>query len=261
MEIYLDESGDLGWTFTHPYRQGGSSRYLTIASLLVSANKKHLPSRIIRDSYKKFSWPTHIEKKWSQMRKNERIWFAKQATLLQSNYPKDIKYISITVKKENVQPHIRCDSNKLYNYMIGLSLLDEMSAHSAITFVPDHRNVKVASGNSLHDYLQTKLWFDKQSTTILTTQPCNSATSKNVQFSDMLSGIVQGHFEDGNSKPWDEIRQNISYKTLFFNDNFLSRQPLFLPLVALPILAPVAVSLCISALGQNVLKDFTVSHL
>jgi len=35
MNVYVDESGDLGWEFAQPFRQGGSSRYLTIASLLV----------------------------------------------------------------------------------------------------------------------------------------------------------------------------------------------------------------------------------
>jgi hypothetical protein len=216
MIIYLDESGDLGWTFTKPYRFGGSSRHLTIASIAVTPTKKHLPKRLIRKLYKKFNWPTNIEKKWADMTINERVWFAKQANALCANHPDDIRYISITVKKENVQPHIRSDANKLYNYMIGLSLVDEMAKHAAITFVPDPRSIKVESGNSLHDYLQTELWFKKQATTILTTHPCDSATSHNVQFSDMLSGVVQGHFEDGNSTPWSELRNRISYKTLFF---------------------------------------------
>lgn len=216
MIIYLDESGDLGWTFTAPYRRGGSSRYLTIASLVVSPAKKHLPKRLIQKLYKKFNWHANVEKKWADMSLNERIWFAKQAHNLQASNPNDIRYLSITVKKENVQPHIRSDANKLYNYMIGLSLLNEMSKHPSVIFVPDPRSIKVESGNSLHDYLQTQLWFEKQVATTLITTPCDSASSKNVQFSDMLSGIVQGHFEDGNSKPWSEIRSTISYKTLFF---------------------------------------------
>ncbi|MDF2181232.1 DUF3800 domain-containing protein [Neptuniibacter sp. CAU 1671] len=212
----MDESGDLGWTFTSPYRFGGSSRYLTIASLAVSPAKKHLPKRLIRKLYKKFNWPTAIEKKWSDMSVDERIWFAQQACALREKYPDDIRYISITVKKENVKLHIRSDANKLYNYMIGISLINEMARHQAITFVPDPRSIKVESGNSLHDYLQTQLWFEKQVSTILTTKPCDSAASLNVQFSDMLSGVVQGHFEDGNSKPWAALRNQISYKTLFF---------------------------------------------
>lgn len=216
MIIYQDESGDLGWKFDAPYRRGGSSRYLTIASLVISTTKKHLPKRLIKKLYIKFNWATNIEKKWADMSINERIWFAEKANELRSKHPHDIRYLAITVRKENVQCHIRRDANKLYNYMIGLSLLNEMSKHSNITFIPDPRGIKVESGNSLHDYLQTQLWFEMRSTTILTTTPCDSAASRNVQFSDMLSGIVQGHFEDGNSKPWDKLRSNISYKTLFF---------------------------------------------
>lgn len=31
MNVYLDESGDLGWVLDKPYRNGGSSRFMTIA--------------------------------------------------------------------------------------------------------------------------------------------------------------------------------------------------------------------------------------
>ncbi|OOV88539.1 DUF3800 domain-containing protein [Oceanospirillum linum] len=216
MIIYLDESGDLGWKFTAPYRKGGSSRYITIASLVVSPSKRHLPKRLVKKLYKKFNWPSDSEKKWSDMSVEERIFFAKKAAVLREEHPQDIRYISITVRKENVQPYIRRDANKLYNYMISLSLLDEMARHEDVLFVPDPRSVKVESGNSLHDYLQTQLWFEQQTSTILTTKPEDSASNLNVQFSDMLSGIVQGHFEDGNSQPWAELHHYISYKTLFF---------------------------------------------
>lgn len=216
MIIYLDESGDLGWKFDAPYRRGGSSQHITIASLVVSQSKKHLPKRLIKKLYKKFHWPTNIEKKWSDMSLAERIWFAEKANELKIQHQADIRYIAITVKKENVQNHIRSDANKLYNYMIGLSLLREMNLHEKAAFVPDPRSIKVESGNSLHDYLQTQLWFEKETSTTLITAPCDSASNLNVQFSDMLSGIVQGHFEDGNSQPWGKLRNTISYKTLFF---------------------------------------------
>ncbi len=216
MIIYLDESGDLGWNFSASYRRGGSSRHLTIASLAVTPSNKHRPKRLIKKLYRKFHWPTNVEKKWADMTVEERVFFAKKAHELQIKYPDDIKYLSITVKKEKVQPHIRTDANKLYNYMICLLLLDEMSKHESVTFVPDPRSIKVESGNSLHDYLQTQLWFDRKAPTKINTIPLDSVSSLNVQFSDMLSGIVQSHFEDGNSKPWTELRNNISFKTLFF---------------------------------------------
>ena len=216
MLFHLDESGDLGWTFDAPYRHGGSSRYLTIATLCVDTSKKHLPKRLIRKMYSKFEWPPHLEKKWSEMDANERKWFAEKAAEIEVTNRDLIKFISITVKKENVLEHIRADANKLYNYMIGLSLLKEMSQYEDVQLFPDARGIKVGSGNSLHDYLQTKLWFDKGSATKLHTKPCVSSSNRNIQFADMLSGIVQGHFEDGNSQPWELLRSQISYCTLFF---------------------------------------------
>ncbi len=216
VQIYLDESGDLGWKFDRPYRSGGSSRYLTIASLVVASSKKHHPKRLIKKLYTKFNWQRNIEKKWSDMNASERNYFAFKAASLSNKYANDIRYLSITVRKDHVQPHIRSDGNKLYNYMIGLSLLDEMSRHKNITFMPDPRCIKIASGNSLHDYLQTQLWFDKQVPTFLNTHSIDSSSNLNIQFADMLSGIVQNHFEDGNSEFWSLLRNRISYKTLFF---------------------------------------------
>jgi len=143
------------------------------------------------------------------MNREERNHFAQKAKELREKHP-DIKYFSMTVKKENVQPHIRHDPNKLYNYMIGLLLLEEMSHFPSVKFYPDPRSVKVESGNSMHDYLQTQLWFDKGSPTILATIPAESSSNLNVQFSDMLSGVVQGHFEDGNSSPWYILASSIN---------------------------------------------------
>jgi hypothetical protein len=213
--IYLDESGDLGWKFDQPYRYGGSSRYLTIACLLTPKEKRDLPKRIVRKMYKRFKWNTKSEKKWSQMSQEERVYFAQRAKALREKHP-DIKYFSMTVKKENVQTHIREDGNKLYNYMINLLLLEEMSHFEYVEFFPDPRSIKVESGNSMHDYLQTQLWFEKGTSTILATIPAESSSNLNVQFSDMLSGIVQGHFEDGNSAPWHVLASSINARQLYF---------------------------------------------
>jgi len=149
------------------------------------------------------------------MSTNERLDFAQFAAhLIQRE--SSIKYYAITVQKENVQEHIRRDENKLYNYMIHLSLLDEIAKHEDVTLIPDPRSIKVASGNSLHDYLLIKLWFDKDVKTQLHTQPHDSSQSLSVQFSDMLSGLVQSHFEDGNSDPWNTLKDFIHIKTLYF---------------------------------------------
>lgn len=213
--FYLDESGDLGWNFTAPYRQGGSSRYLTIATLICPSDKKHLPKRLIKSLYIKFKWDSSLEKKWSDMILQERIAFAQSTKSLLIGHP-EIKLAAITVAKEHVENHIRQDGNKLYNYMINLSLIDEMAKYDNVIFCPDERSIKVKSGNSLHDYLGIGLAFTKKVATNLQTMPCNSASSKNSQFADMLAGLVQGHYENSTNSCWRILGHHIKSKRLFF---------------------------------------------
>jgi len=213
--FYLDESGDLGWTLDSPYREGGSSNYLTIAALGVASEKRHFPKRLIRKLYKKHSWDTAVEKKWHDMKEPERVSFAEQARKLAERLP-EVKYFSITVQKKNVQPHIQEDPNKLYNYMIRLLLIEEIAKHETVTLVPDERAIKVESGRSLHDYLQTQLWFDIGVTTKLYTTPRSSSSTLNLQFADMLAGVVRSHYEDGRSDPWKALRPCVASKPLFF---------------------------------------------
>lgn len=213
--IYLDESGDLGWKFDKQHRHGGSSRYLTIAAVIIPSAKKHLPKRIIRDLYEEYRWPTYTERKWASMKQEQKKYFCKLAMMLAEKHP-DIRYVSITVYKPHVHAHIREDGNKLYNYMIGLMLLDEMAKFNEIAFVPDPRSIKVKSGNSLSDYLQTQLWFEKNVKTRLNNHYSDSASSRGIQFADMLSGAVWQHFEDGNSDAFQLLQNHIKTKKLYF---------------------------------------------
>lgn len=213
--IYLDESGDLGWKFGSPYRQGGSSRYLTIGALITKAEDKDKPKRLIKKLYNYFKWSPAQEKKWVDMKGKEKLRFAETAQELLKNNP-DIKYTSITVYKPRVFQHIRDDGNKLYNYMIGLILLDKITTFDEVMFIPDPRAIKVKSGNSLPDYLQTKLWFEHNTKTKLIYYPCDSSMSKGIQFADMLSGIIQQHHEDGNSNLFKLLEPYIDHRKLYF---------------------------------------------
>jgi hypothetical protein len=213
--FYIDESGDLGWTFTSPYGAGGSSRYLTIAAICVPSEKKHIPKRVIRDLYNMFKWPTSVEKKWADMTHGERCEFSNAAYSMCVKNP-DIFLHAIVVKKENVQAHIRHDSNKLYNYMLRLALLDRMAQCQRVILVPDPRSIKVKSGNSLHDYLLTELWFSKKVTTDLQTCPVASDKCAGIQFADMLAGVVQGRFEFGRFDCFLTLVSKLTLKRLFF---------------------------------------------
>jgi hypothetical protein len=181
----------------------------------VPSYKKHVPKRAMKDLYQKFRWATGIEKKWQQMIPAERLAFAQMADAMCSKH-QDIHLHGITVKKENVEAHIRNDCNKLYNYMIRLCVLECMSKRDHVVFIPDPRSIKVQSGNSLHDYLQTELWFTLKVKTTLATTPLDSKNCLGIQFADMLAGLIQQRFED---RQFGYIRmciRRLRLKRLFF---------------------------------------------
>jgi hypothetical protein len=68
----------------------------------------------------------------------------------------------------------------------------------------------------MHDYLQTNLWFTEEVPTVLTTKPQDSKKTLALQFADMLSGVVQSHFEDGNVDHLNGLGASICLKRLFF---------------------------------------------
>jgi hypothetical protein len=214
--IYVDESGDLGWAFNAPYRQGGSSRYLTIAATLISNEMKHHPKRLIKSLYKRLKTPADHEIKWAYLQTADRLWFAEEISALKKKLGQDLILMSMTVQKEKVLPYIRSDSNKLYNYMMNLLLVKEMAKHPVVSLIPDQRSVKVSSGHSMHDYLQTQLWFDLNAATQLKTTPLDSSKCAGLQFSDMLAGMVQSHFEDRKSECIHRLSGHVKMHRLYF---------------------------------------------
>jgi len=215
MNVYVDESGDLGWKFDKPFGQGGSSRYLTIAFLLVPKNLSYLPKRVVKGFYAKRRRSPRQELKGTDLTRSEQISFANEVVDVLKKNP-DIEVLTITVNKENVQPHIRQDPNKLYNYMINLILLDRIKERPAITFIPDKRTIKVQSGKSLVDYLQTRLWLDLNVFTTIQDRPEESHRCLNLQFIDWISHIVWSKFEKKEIHVFNILRPSIKSTVLFF---------------------------------------------
>lgn len=215
MIVYIDESGDLGWVFTKPFRHGGSSRYLTISCLAVPNQLRYHPKRVIKDVYKKFSISPKVEIKGAELNNAQITYFTQRViNLLQTH--KEIGIYSITVKKKNVQQHIRDDGNKLYNYMLSLLLIDKIKSESIVTLIPDPRNIKVASGNSLIDYLQINLWFVQGSKTKLLQERIPSDKCDNLKFIDIVTHILWKKYEDGDRINADKLSPFIKEKHLYF---------------------------------------------
>jgi len=163
--------------------------------------------------YKKYGWTS--EMKASQATKAQKLEFAASLNSTLSTKP-EIKIESIVVKKENVQSHIRADANKLYNYMCKLVIVDYVKSIPGFEFVPDKRSIKVESGNSLSDYLQTVLWFEHNTATKLVNNPQQSDRNYNLQFVDWIAHCTWAHFEDGENEVFREISKRTKIRCLFF---------------------------------------------
>lgn len=212
--IYLDESGDLGWKFDRPYRNGGSSRFLTIGFFICPVTHKPIPKRIVRAVYSKFGFDPKIEIKASQLKKHHKEFICNQIIATLQKYP-EMKSGAITVKKENVHSHIRVDSNKLYNYMIRRSVLDKIDQHISSTLTRDNRSIKVASGNSLIDYLQTTLFFEHASSTSLKDDPKHSHLEDGIMLADWISNIIWEKHEDGLDGGFNLLNPHLNHIELY----------------------------------------------
>lgn len=212
--FYVDESGDLGWSFDQPYGRGGSSRFLVIAAMSLPVAEVRRPERAMKELFKASRWDCRKEKKWVDAPKPARRHFAHKAVQLTESCH-EIRYHAIVVDKTRVPPHLR-DGNQLYAHMVRLLLAQEMSQHPSVDFIPDPRSVKLESGNSLHDYLSTWLGFELGATTVLRTQSVESRYSKNLQFTDMLAGVVHAHFEFGRSECFEILSPRLRLEQLEF---------------------------------------------
>lgn len=228
--IYLDESGDLGFKFNAPYRDKGSSRFLTIGYLLCPITSCNVPQRLVRDVYHKFSFNPKVEMKASELKKHHKDFICECTVKMMQKNPLFILG-AITVKKENVHPHIRLDGNKLYNYMMRLALIEKIEDHDSCKLTRDNRSIKVESGSSCIDYLQITIWFDKGKTTLLVDNPKHSHTDDGLIFIDWITNIVWSKYEDKYNGWCSIIQPYLQEIQLYFNkpadhNNFqISRVP------------------------------------
>lgn len=188
-----------------------------MAFLIANQEECKHPKRVAKKIAIERGIPRGHELKGCELPRPTLIRFAELASKMIGAHP-DIKICTITVRKENVQDHIRGDPNKLYNYMLNLSLPDHIKAHPQVILSPDPRSIKVASGNSMVDYLQTQLWFEHNSITRLSHQPLESHTSLAIQFIDVVSHIVWSFHEDGQLDPYRILAPHMRCKHLFFGN-------------------------------------------
>jgi len=213
--VFLDESGDLGWNFEYPYRNGGSSRFLTICFLLSPITAIHLPRRIVRHIYNKFNFKPSGEIKASSLKSHHKTTICYETIHLLKKHP-ELQIGAITVRKDKVARHTYTNSNTLYNYMMGLGILEKAEQHTSCKITRDKRSIKILNGSSCIDYLQTLVWFHRANKAILKDNPIHSHTDDGIIFIDWITNMIWSRYEDNYSGWYDILSPCIQEQRLFF---------------------------------------------
>ena len=100
--------------------------------------------------------------------------------------------------------------------MMAISILDKIKTSPQVNLIRDERSIKVASGNSCIDYMQTKMWFDHSSPTKLVDTPTASHKNLNLILIDWVANFVWSHYEVKKSAAYLKLSAKLSNQTLYF---------------------------------------------
>lgn len=219
MNIYIDESGDLGWKLDKPNRYGGSSKFITITGIIISKDEEKYISRFITDIYKKYNLTPNIEKKGANFLPEHSSFITSQLTNKIVTKSDSFKIISITVNKSKVFESLRKDKNIFYNYVLGLLLKSEIIQLQSAAIILDKRTIKVSHGESFPDYIKTEIWgggFDIN----ITCDFLESTNNKMIWFADWYANFIWRKHEDNESSSYDQLKNlptnRFVEKKLFF---------------------------------------------
>jgi hypothetical protein len=206
MYVYLDESGDLG------FGEGGTN-YFTIAFVIVE-DPIHL-RRSVRAVKIKHRIPREVELKGSTTRE------VIKKDLLNRFLKLYMEVHAITMKKENVEPKLRKDTNILYNYMVGLSLVERIlqeAAGARVVINVDRRTISITSGFNFNQYLRYKIWYERERRDIdLEIHHLDSHAAYAIQGIDVICNSIFRKYNSDNYALFNIIRGKVKNdKKLFF---------------------------------------------
>jgi len=206
MYVYLDESGDLGFG-------QGSTKYFTIAFVVMENPVSFV--RCVRKAKVKYHIPRDVELKGYTTR--EII----KRDLLNRFAKLDMEVHAITVKKANVEPKLQRDTNILYNYMVGLSLVErilEEPRDARVVINVDRRIIAVTSGFNFNQYLRYKIWYERERRDIdLDIHHLDSHQAYAIQGTDIICNCIFRKYSSNNYNLFNIIQSKVkSDRRLFF---------------------------------------------
>lgn len=214
--VYIDESGDTGWNFRLPNNDGGSSRYLTIAYIIVPDDKTSQLPKLVRRLYKKYKLNIKVEKKGASFESNHAQYIATRICDMLEKHP-DFKIGVVVVKKENVPLRVQEDKTVIYNYaLVNCVAKAIQEGYNKAIIIPDKRTVKVVNGDTLDNYLRIKLHAELLSDVILQYEPRISTNETGLWLIDWIANFTYRHYDQGDSEAFDILKSHMAIMKLFF---------------------------------------------
>jgi hypothetical protein len=207
MYIYLDESGDLGF-------REESTKFFTIAFIVMEDSTSF--KRHVRKVKVKYNIPAEVELKGYTTRE------VIKGDLLKRFAGLDIEVHAITVMKKNFEPKLRRDTNILYNYMVGLSLVERIIKEPEGTKViidVDKRIISVTSGFNFDKYLRYKIWYERERRDIdLDIHHLESHQAYSIQGIDIICNSIFRKYNSRNYRLFNIIKSKVvTERRLFFD--------------------------------------------
>lgn len=215
MLIFLDESGDFGWSLDKPRFEGGSSRFITIAGIVIEKDQMKDLIQYTRGIFYKYQLNPRLELKGKKISNQLALSITKDLLTLSSITPFQI--ISVTVDKRSVSHQLRRDSNVFYNHMLNNLLTDHVKNYNEIEIVLDDRTTKSGSRNSFEDCLRAKCWGELGLNTDVSCRFEESHKNRGISLADWLANFVWRNYENNMTH---------AYSQLTINPHFHERRPL-----------------------------------
>jgi hypothetical protein len=179
MLIYIDESGGLG--------NGG--RFFVI-TCLIPPNTRRLKNLVKSCRLDFGNGQALDELKGFGLTFEQRQRFINKLTSI-----KDFEYAYLVADKKHIRPELLSRQSICFSYLAGHLLKPIIeSAKDDIQIVCDNRNIAVASGNSLQEYLQVKAYSDWGFRHQLSLGFADSRSHNHLQCVDVISNTVYGRY-------------------------------------------------------------------
>ncbi|PIP27820.1 MAG: hypothetical protein COX29_04415 [Candidatus Moranbacteria bacterium CG23_combo_of_CG06-09_8_20_14_all_35_22] len=208
--IFLDESGDLGFTFGKK-----SSKYFVITFMFVE-NKgpiekviKKVARNLSKKELKRYVGVLHACKEKPKTR----------IKILSNLNSKDIAVISIYLNKRKVYTKLQDEKHVLYNYVTNI-LLDRLftkkliSINSPIFMIASRRETNKFLNKNFKDYLKTQVKNNHKLDIHIEIKPPSS--EKCLQAVDFICWAIYQKRENNDKKYFDLIKQKVVEESPLF---------------------------------------------